>query len=78
MILGRAFEAPAVLVRFVRTPGCEGVALARRIRSMDLAFKGLIPDGVLDRPVDILTLVGFLQPQDVSGVEPAVSRMSLG
>jgi len=42
------------------------------------SFKGLISDGVLDRPVDILTLVVFLQPQDESGVKPAVSGMSLG
>lgn len=33
---------------------------------------------MLDRPVDILTLVVLLHPQDVSGVEPAVSGMSLG
>ena len=42
------------------------------------SLKGLIPEGVLDRPMDILTLVVFLQPQDVSGVEPTVSRMFLG
>ena len=42
------------------------------------SLKGLIPDGVFDRPVDILTLVVFLHAQDVSGMEPAVSRMSLG
>jgi len=33
---------------------------------------------VLDGPVDIITLVVFLHPQDVSGLEPAVSRMFLG
>ena len=42
------------------------------------SFKGLIPDRVLNRLVDILTLVVLLHPQDVSGVEPAVSGMSLG
>ena len=41
------------------------------------SFKGLIPDRVLNRLVDILTLVVLLHPQDVSGVEPAVSGMSL-
>ena len=41
-------------------------------------FKSLIPDGVLDRPVDILTLVVLLHPQDVSGLKPAVSGISFG
>jgi len=41
-------------------------------------LKGLIPDRVLDCPVDVLTLVMLLHPQDVSGVEPAVSGMSFG
>ena len=41
-------------------------------------LEGLIPDGVFDRPVDILTLVVFLHPQDVSGVKSAVSGMSFG
>jgi len=42
------------------------------------SLKGLIPDRVLDRLVDILTLVVLLHTQDVSGVKPAVSGMSLG
>jgi len=42
------------------------------------SLKGLIPNRVLDRPVDILTLVMLLHPQDVAGVEPAVSGMSFG
>jgi len=41
-------------------------------------LKGLIPDRVLDRPVDVLTLVVLLHPQDVAGVKPAVSGVSLG
>jgi len=41
-------------------------------------LKGLIPDRVLDRPVDVITLVMLLHPQDVSGLEPAVSGMSFG
>ena len=41
-------------------------------------LKGLILDGVLDGPVDILTLVMLLHPQDGSGVEPTVSGMSFG
>jgi len=41
-------------------------------------LKGLIPDRVLDRPVDILTLVVLLHTQDVAGVKPAVSGMSFG
>ena len=41
-------------------------------------FKGLIPDRMLDRPVDVLTLVVLLHPQDVAGVKPAVSGVSLG
>ena len=38
-------------------------------------LEGLISDGVLNCPVDILTLVVFLHPQDVSSVESAVSGM---
>ena len=41
-------------------------------------LKGLIPDGVLHRLVDILTLVMFLHSQNVSGLEPAVSGIALG
>ena len=41
-------------------------------------LKGLIPDGVFDGPVDILTLVVLLHPQDVSGVEPTVPGLSFG
>jgi len=36
-------------------------------------LKGLIPDGMFDRLVDVLTLVVLLHPQDVSSLEPAVS-----
>ena len=39
-------------------------------------LKGLIPDGVLDGPVDILTLVVFLHAQDRSGLESTVSGVS--
>ena len=42
------------------------------------SFKGLIADRVLDRPVDIITLVMLLHPEDVSGVKPTVSGMSFG
>ena len=42
------------------------------------SFKGLIADRVLDRPVDVITLVMLLHPEDVSGVEPAVSGMFFG
>jgi len=42
------------------------------------SLKGLIPEGVLDGPVDILTWVMLLHPQDGSGVEPTVSGMSFG
>jgi hypothetical protein len=41
-------------------------------------LKGLIPDGMFDGPVDILTLVVLFHPQDGSGVKPTVSGMSLG
>ena len=41
-------------------------------------LKGLIPDGVFDRPVDILTLVVLLHPQDGSGLEPTVPGISFG
>jgi len=41
-------------------------------------LKGLIPDGVFNRPVDVFTLVVLLHPQDVSGLEPAVSGISFG
>ena len=42
------------------------------------SLKGLIAEGMLDRLVDILTLVVLLHPQDVSGVEPTVSGMPFG
>jgi len=42
------------------------------------ALKSLIAQGVFDRPMDILTLIIFLQPQDGSGVKATVSGMSLG
>jgi len=41
-------------------------------------LKGLIPDGVFNRLVDVLTLVVLLHPQDISGLEPAVSGIALG
>jgi len=41
-------------------------------------LKGLIPNGVFDRPVDILTLIVLLHPQDISRLEPAVSGIALG
>ena len=41
-------------------------------------LKSLIAQGVFDRPVDILTLVMLLHPQDGSGVEPTVAGMSGG
>ena len=41
-------------------------------------LQSLIPDGVLNRLVDILTLVMFLHPENVSGLEAAVSRIALG
>ena len=40
--------------------------------------KGLIPDGMFNRLVDVLTLVVLLHPQDVSGLETAVSGIALG
>jgi hypothetical protein len=42
------------------------------------SLKGLIPQGVFDRPVDILTLVMLFHPQDGSGLKATVSWMSLG
>ena len=42
------------------------------------ALKSLIAEGMFDRPMDILTLIIFLQPQDGSGVEATVAGMSLG
>ena len=42
------------------------------------SLKGLIPDRVLDRPVDIITLVMLLHPQDVASVESAVPGMFFG
>jgi len=42
------------------------------------SLKGLIADRMLDRPVDILTLVVLLHAQDISGLEPAVTGMSFG
>jgi hypothetical protein len=41
-------------------------------------LKGLIPDGMFDGPVDILTLVLLFHPQDGSGVKPTVTGISLG
>ena len=41
-------------------------------------LKGLIAQGVFDGPVDILTLVMLLHPQDGAGVEPTVAGMSGG
>lgn len=41
------------------------------------SLKGLIPKGVLKRPVDVVALVVLLHAEDVSGVEPAVSGMPL-
>lgn len=42
------------------------------------ALKSLIAKGVFDCPMDILTLIIFLQPQDGAGVEPTVAGMSCG
>jgi len=41
-------------------------------------LKGLITDGVLDGPVDILTLIVLLHAQNGSGLEPTVSGVSFG
>jgi len=41
-------------------------------------LKGLVAQGVFDRPVDILTLVMLLHSQDGAGVEPTVAGMSGG
>ena len=42
------------------------------------ALKSLIAEGVFDRPMDILTLIIFLQPQDGSSVEATVAGMPCG
>jgi len=41
------------------------------------SLKGMIPKGVLKGPVDVVALVVLLHAEDISGVEPAVSGMSL-
>lgn len=41
-------------------------------------LKGLVAQRVFHRLVDIVTLVIFLHPQYVSGLEPTVAGMSFG
>lgn len=41
-------------------------------------LEGLIANGVFHGPMNILTLVMFFHPQDVSGLEPTVSGMPFG
>jgi len=42
-----------------------------------LAIKGLVTKGMLKGHVDVVSVVGFLQPKDKAGVETAVSREGL-
>lgn len=69
-----------LLLRAFVTYGLQGawVRLCPEYSLYRSSLKGLIPEGMLKCPVNVVALVVFLHAEDMPGVETAVSRMPVG